>query len=203
VRFTELDDVLYLPNVLEPGQSLCIANGDTVPVESVLDSWSVGFFQERKRQPQHSATYEKDLAPETMVGRVCVLGNLFSRNFGHWTEELLKLAVLERAGVECRYVFPTLPGFAVQWLRFLGIDDRRTIVVDRPTILGRVIFTTAVSHQNIADYPQVLEAFRDMVHSSAQVVGDDQQREIDQRIEQADSRADAVVHAQDPSSIDV
>jgi hypothetical protein len=152
----------YLPND-EPGLSVCIANGDTVPLESF--SLLVGFLQERKRAPKHAATYADDLAPEFMSDRVCVLGNLFSRNFGHWTEELLKVAVLERAGVDCRFVIPTLPDFAAEWLMHLGIDVGRIVIVDRPTVFRRAVFTSAVSHQNITEYPQVLGAFRDLVRS--------------------------------------
>ena len=35
---------------------------------------------------------------------VCVLGNVFSRNFCHWHEEMMKVIVLERFGYECNYV---------------------------------------------------------------------------------------------------
>src|SRR5689334_2265200 len=88
VRLVELGEVLYLPNILEPGQSVCIVHGDVVPVESVLDCWAVGFVQEQKRRPQYAGTYAEDVTPDVMQEPVCVLGNLFSRNFGHWTEEL-------------------------------------------------------------------------------------------------------------------
>src|SRR5262245_15067321 len=81
VRLVELDDVLYLPNVLEPGQSLCIADSCTVPVESILDCWSIGFFREQKQLPQHAATYADNIVTEVLSEPACVLGNLFSRNF--------------------------------------------------------------------------------------------------------------------------
>jgi capsular polysaccharide biosynthesis protein len=165
VELTELRDVLYLPNVLEPGQSICLAEQRFVPKESILDCWSAGFFKETHRREPYRHTYSGHIEATFHDGPVCVLGNLFSRNFGHWTEELLKVAVLERAGVECQYVIPTLPAFARDFLNVLGIEQHRVVTIDRPTMLARALFTTAVHHENVAEHPAVLFQFRDFVRS--------------------------------------
>lgn len=166
VELTELRDVLYLPNALEPGQSICLAERRFVPTEAILDCWSVGFFKaSRARDARFKDIYSGELAVSAFDGTACVLGNLFSRNFGHWTEEMLKVAVLEASRVDCSYVIPTLPGFAHDFLALLGIEAHRIVTLDQPTILSRAVFTTAVDHENIAAFPAVLFVFRDLVRS--------------------------------------
>ena len=164
IRLAELADVLYLPDVLDPGQSLCLSEGRTVPVESILDCWTVDFFHRMRRERSgYRHAYLDEFDVERVTARVAILGNVFSRNFGHWTEELLKVAALESAGEPCHYVIPNLPTFARESLRLLGIDDRRISIVHRPTVFTRAVFTTAVSHQNVSDYPAALSRLRDMV----------------------------------------
>jgi hypothetical protein len=163
----DLDEVLFVPHVLEPGQSLTLVHDRIVPLESVLDCWSVEFFREsRRNNREFRAKYENALEPDVVDDRVCILGNLFSRNFGHWTEELLKVAVLEESGDQCSYVIPTLPSFAVDSLRLLGVPERRLRCTDRPSRFARAVFTTAVSHQNISEYPQALSSLRGLVERS-------------------------------------
>jgi hypothetical protein len=165
IEMAEVADVLYLPHLLEPGQSLSLIGGTFVPLESVLDCWSVGFFQRtRQNTPAAQRPYAGIIAPDRFAGgAACVLGNLFSRNFGHWTEELLKVAVLESGRVDCVYVIPTLPSFALEFLRLLGIADDRVAVVDRPTLLPRAVFTTAVSHETVTAHPRALVELRERV----------------------------------------
>jgi capsular polysaccharide biosynthesis protein len=167
IDVVDLDDVLFLPHVLEPGQSLTLVHDRIVPLESVLDCWSVEFFHNsRRNNPEFRAKYENTFEPNVVDDRVCILGNLFSRNFGHWTEELLKVAVLEKSAERCSYVIPTLPSFAADFLRLLGVHERRIRCTDRPSRFTRAAFTTAVSHQNISAYPQVLSCLRDLVERS-------------------------------------
>ena len=144
-----------LPNILEPGQSICLAEHRIVPKEAILDCCSVEFLQtSRGSNPEYQRRYGDDFDVDVCRDRVCVLGNLFSRNFGHWTEELLKVALLEESAQECRYVIPTLPSFARDLLTLLGIDDARILTIDRPTVFARAVFTTAISHENISKYPR-------------------------------------------------
>ena len=145
IRLVMLRDILYLPSVLEYGQSICLAEQRLIPCESVLDCSSVQFLREsrqktRNDQRQYSDPFEVITSEES----VCILGNMFSRNFGHWSEELLKVALLERMLPGSRYAFANMPAFALDSLRFLGIEAKRIISVAGPTLFSRCIFTTAV-----------------------------------------------------------
>lgn len=167
IHMVELEDVVYLPNVLESGQSLCVAKRAFVPAESVIDCWNVDFVkQSRATIPAFRAKYSDEFEADFFDEPVCILGNVFSRNFGHWTtEELWKVSVLESSGTDCRYVTSNLPAFAHESLAFLGIDKRRILSVDRPTVFARTIFITAISLENIGAFPGVLHRFRELVHS--------------------------------------
>ena len=100
-------------------------------------------------------------AEETVEGTVCILGNVFSRNFCHWHEEMMKVIVLETIGYECRYVLAELPEFAKELLRLIGIKPDRMLEIRRPTRFRSALFTTPVGYRNISDYPGVLLALRD------------------------------------------
>ena len=164
IRVVELGDVLYLPSVLDQGQSICLHQERFVPEESVLDCSSVGFLKERRRKsPTADDKYGREFDAGSFNGTVCVLGNLFSRNFGHWTEELLKVAILERLEVSCHYVVSDLPPFGRAFLAFLGIDEDRIVSPGDATIFTRALFTTAISHDNVSAFPSVLFHFRDLV----------------------------------------
>ena len=166
VRSVELRDVLYLPNVLERGQSLCLIGRSFVPEESVLDRWAVEFVKEsRRRQPPEGDTYAGEFDVTLVDRHVCILGNVFSRNFGHWSEELLKVAILEESAPGCCYAIADLPPFAREFLLLLGVDDERILAIERPTLFSRVSFTTAIHHRNIARYSGVLFQLRDLVQS--------------------------------------
>jgi capsular polysaccharide biosynthesis protein len=166
IRLIELDNVLYLPSVLETGQSLCLVEQRAVPLETVLDCWTIDFFHKlRLDNPAYRRAYVDDFEVRTVSARACILGNVFSRNFGHWTEELLKVAILEHTAQDCCYVISGQPPFALESLLLLGIDERRIISVETPTIFARAVFTTAISHQNIAAYPTALFRLRELVES--------------------------------------
>jgi capsular polysaccharide biosynthesis protein len=166
IRLVELADVLYLPHVLDRGQSICLAEQRIVPQE-VVDAWSVGFFQTtRFTNPEYQHRYADDFEADAYVEPVCILGNLFSRNFGHWTEELLKVALLEHSAQECRYVITTLPSFARDFLTLLGVGDERIVTIDHPTVFARAVFTTPINHENISRYPIALLRLRSLVASS-------------------------------------
>ena len=89
-------------------------------------------------------------AEETIDGTVCILGNVFSRNFCHWHEEMMKVIVLETIGYECNYVIAELPAFAKELLRLIGIAPERILEVRRPTRFRSALFTTPVSYRNVA-----------------------------------------------------
>lgn len=156
IRLVELDELLYLPDILEPGQSLCVAHGAIIPEESVLDVSAADFLRERHDQVRHRGVFDTVRSPR----HVCVVGNLFSRNFGHWTEELLKVAWLERSGRRYDYVMSSLPPVARESLSLLGIGEDRMVTVSTPTTFARAVFLTAISHGNLADYPSALDELR-------------------------------------------
>ncbi len=162
LELVTLPDVLFLPHALDRSQSICLVQQHLVPVEAVLDCWNVGFFKDRRRA-LNPIPYSAEFEAVAHDAEVCILGNLFSRNFGHWTEELLKVAVLEQAGVGCTYVIPSMAGFAQASLAFLGIEMHRIATVDVPTVFSRALFTTAVNHQNVAQHPRALSSLRDLV----------------------------------------
>ena len=139
--------------------------GQVVPVESILDCWSVEFLKSRlQSRPKDQNRYSDDFEFGTIEESVCILGNLFSRNFGHWTEELLKVALCEDAGIDCRYVVPdAFPPFTRASLALLGIAESRILAVGAPALFRDVLFTTAISHENIHRYGAVLDRLRELV----------------------------------------
>ena len=93
-------------------------------------------------------------------GDVCILGNVFSRNFTHWHEEMMKLVVLEHAGIDCAYVISGQPAFARTLLELIGIPQSRILEVSAPTRFRHALYTTPVSYINVSDYPGVLLELR-------------------------------------------
>jgi hypothetical protein len=165
VWLVELRDVMHLPGFVRPGKGLSLVDEHVVPAET-QDPWHVNFFMNEWRNADAD---RRNYTGEFEVGyseqKVCILANMYSSTFGHWTEELLKVAVLEDAHVDCCYVIAGLPPFARQFLGFLGIDDRRIISDNRPTIYSRAVYTTTVSHGNLSDRPHVLSLLRELVES--------------------------------------
>ncbi|MEO5671696.1 MAG: glycosyltransferase family 61 protein [Ramlibacter sp.] len=161
VRLIQLQDVLFLPHVLEPGTSISLVEERFVPLETVLDPFAVEFLKERRRgNPRYAEIYAGVVTPEHTAEVACILGNLFSRNFGHWTEELIKVAILEASGYPCVYVIPTLPAFAPAFLELLGVDESRIRVTDVPTRFRNAVFVSAINHSNVARFPAALELLR-------------------------------------------
>jgi capsular polysaccharide biosynthesis protein len=162
VHIVDVPDVLYLPDVLAPGQSICLLPSGQVPVESVLDPFAVRFLAAfRDHGHTIGPRYQDSFDVARCAARVCIVGNLFSRNFGHWTEELLKVAVLLERQEDCQFVMPsTLPPFATDLLRLVGVEPARILYTDRPTLFERAVFSTAIDHRNLADYPAVLDLLR-------------------------------------------
>ena len=165
VRLAELEDVLFLPDVLERGQCVSVYDNRFVPAESVLDRSAVDFIKASKgRNPAYQPPHSDTIEPQRVNRRVSILANPFSRNFGHWTEELLKVAVLEQSSETCSYVIADgLPAFAAESLRLLGVEADRVLVVNTPTVFSTGVFTTAVSHDSLARYPDVLHQLRHIV----------------------------------------
>ena len=150
-------DVFYVPSALAVGQSVQIVNNRYMPLEAVLDDFTPCFV--RQELLKRSLT-ELPACEDTIDGTVCILGNVFSRNFCHWHEEMMKVVVLERFGYECNYVIAELPEFAKELLGLIGIAPERILEVRRPTRFRTALFTTPVSYHNVAEYPEVLLLLR-------------------------------------------
>jgi hypothetical protein len=153
-----VQDVLYVPSALAIGQSVQIVGNRYLPLEAVLDDFTPGFV---RRELGKSGLRELPDGEETIDATVCILGNVFSRNFCHWHEEMMKVIVLDRMGYECNYVIAELPEFAKELLGLIGIAPRRVLEVQRPTRFRAALFTTPISYHNVADYPEVLLALRE------------------------------------------
>ena len=159
IRIVRLADVLYLPSLLDTGQSVQIVRERLFPIETTFDDWASEFV---KSQAQARGRMKfSDFVDSDHAGDVCILGNLFSRNFTHWHEELMKLTMMEQAGMDCVYVVSELPKFARELLDLLGIPAHRILEVRGPTRFRSALYATPVSYRNVADYPAVLMALRD------------------------------------------
>jgi capsular polysaccharide biosynthesis protein len=161
------DDVLYLPSALDIGQSLQVIGGNMVPVEAILDPFTLEFVKQR-RVSQKVTTYDQPFDVQYFDGDVCILGNVFSRNFTHWHEELLKVQMLALAGVECDFVFSRLPGFAREALQLLGVPGHRIHDIDQPTVFRSAYYTTPVNYENVWQYPGLLLKLREALLAAAE-----------------------------------
>lgn len=163
IMAAEIDDVLYLPSTFLPGQSLTLYKNHLFPKESYGSDYVFDMMCAELQAGRFNAGYKESLDPIEDDRLVCILGNVFSRAFGHWTEELLKVSVLERSGLRPAYVISDLPYFARDFLTFLGVEEGRILNILKPTIFSRALFTTMVNHENLFSYQYVLFELRAMV----------------------------------------
>ena len=153
-----VQDVFYVPSALAAGQSVQIVADRRMPMEAVFDDSTPSFV---RQELQKRGLVELPDSEDTIDDTVCILGNVFSRNFCHWHEEMMKVIVLERIGYECNYVIAELPLFAKELLGLVGIASSRLLEVRRPTRFRAALFTTPISYRNVAEYPEVLLALRE------------------------------------------
>jgi hypothetical protein len=161
VEVARLSDVLYVPSVLDIGQSLQIVRGRYVPIEAVHYDFTADFVQSRVLG--QGITSLTGFVDSDHTGDVCILGNVFSRNFTHWHEELMKVVVIERAQIDCCYVISELPEFARGLLELIGVPPSRILEVRAPTRFRNALYSTPVSYLNASEYPGVLLGLRDLL----------------------------------------
>lgn len=159
LQIVRCTDVMYVPSALEAGQSLQVVQQTGMPVEAVFDELTVEFVKRQMLQRAVRVFVDFEMSPHN--GDVCILGNVFSRNFTHWHEELMKVVVLERAKIECHYVIAQLPKFARELLLLVGVPADRILEVSTPTIFPSALYTTPVSYRNLSEHPAVLWALRE------------------------------------------
>lgn len=164
VDTARIDEVLYLPAL-----SLQVAPGAIVPLEAIQDPWSLDFERGRAFQGMADA-YRGSFDTQALDLDVCILANFYSRNFFHWiSEELVKVAVLERSGFGGSYVLSSrLPDFAVEFLALLGVPAGRIIRnLDAPTVFRSATYVTAVTALRIDRYPGIFHALRQAILDGA------------------------------------
>ena len=163
IEIAQLFDVLYLPSLLLHGQSLQTIKGRVVPIEANF-YWYVVDFIKQKFATDRNVMYDSEFETDEFLEDVCILGNIFSRNFTHWHEELMKVLIIERSGIACRYALSGLPDFATELLMFLGINRNRILEIDRPCVFRSALFTTPINYSNVADFPEIFFALRDAIN---------------------------------------
>lgn len=162
LKITALNETLYLPGIFEPQQGLCVTLDGIVPNEAIGD-WNLGHMMCRFEGP--GPRYENEFETDYCSEEVCVLGNIYSRVFGHWTEEMLKVVILEHAGFEGVYVLSDMPRFAHDFLKLAGVSEARVLDIREPTIFRSAVFPTRVDHDNIDRYGNVLNMLRESLFS--------------------------------------
>jgi len=160
IKGVRCKNVMFFPDC-----GLQVINNQIVPREAVFDDYALTIMQER-----HGGTNSGTAIiceSEIIKGDFCILSNCFSRNFAHWTEELFKVIVLEDYGFTGSYLVPDDPLYCREFMRLIGVPDER-ILGDRkkPTLFENVIYTTQVGHLDVLNYPEIVNAFREILFSA-------------------------------------
>lgn len=153
LRTIRVHDMMY-----DPRLRLQILPGGLVPTEGI-DEWTLNFV--RGGYPKDSSL--QPFKPRSSDREVCVLSNMTSRNFMHWTtEQLLKVIILERSGFTGTYVLSGQPDFCHVFLDSLGIpEDRILDVGTEPTIFKTAVLTMPVTVEDYPKYPGLFFLLRD------------------------------------------
>lgn len=158
-------NVLYLPDL-----GLHVVGNGLVPTEGIGDAWNLGHLQRafaRQADAQGDPPYATPFDTRRIDEDVCILSNMFSWNFCHFTEELFKVVILERAGVAPRYVYTDMPAFAADYLDALGIDRRRWLHIPRePVIFRSVLYTTPLTFGDLSPCPDIFFELRERLFAA-------------------------------------
>jgi hypothetical protein len=150
-----IDNVLYLPEL-----RLQVLEDMVVPEEAVRDRRNFE-LEQRNRWHGGGGLLRTSFGVREVDETVCILSNLYSHNFTHWLEELLKVTILERAGYTGRYVLSPLPPFALEFLRLLGVPrERIDDAVTEPTMFRAAVYTTAANFDAPDGWPSAFLALR-------------------------------------------
>ena len=164
VRAARVADVLYLPDL-----GLQLVDRRLVPLEAIQNAWRLG-FELRRNFAGKAEVYRRPFETTVVEQEVCILTNLYSRNFSIWiAEELIKVIVLERSGYRGRYVIAArLPEFAMQCMTMLGVPEERILRdVKGPTVFRSVVYVTAIQARTMARYPAPFFALREALLQAA------------------------------------
>jgi hypothetical protein len=160
-------DVLYLGDL-----GLQIINRCIVPTEGIVKPWNLDRLERiLARQSAEDGTelpYVSPFEAEYIDEEVCILSNVFSTNFGHFTEELLKVVALERAGLMPRYVYTNLPSFAFEFWDALGLNRARLLPVPRgPVVFRAAYYATAMHFGDLSRCPDIFFELRERLFAAA------------------------------------
>lgn len=157
------EDVLYIPDM-----RLQLCQDRWVPQEANAEPWTVEFEKER-RFLGRANRYEKPFEFQRLDLDVCILSNFYSQNFFHWlTEEMMKVAILERASFDGSYIVHGLPDFALEFLLMVGIAPHRVLGdLPGPTRFRTATLTTSVHAFNLLEYEPVFQAVRSALRAAA------------------------------------
>ena len=162
------ENVLYLPEL-----GLQIIDDRTVPTEGIVDPWNLGHLQRRfERRDQgageEAAPFSSYFSTKYVAEGACILSNMFSVNFSHFTEELLKVLILERAEFSGPYVYTSLPKFAFEYWDALGLDRRRLMQVSlEPAVFRSALYTTNLNFVDLSKCPDIFFELRDRMFATA------------------------------------
>lgn len=163
IPVARLRNVLYQPNALGLGQGLQIFEDGAIPLEASYYDYVVDFSREQLIHQGISSlpTPNSSFDYANVQGDVCILANLFSRNFTHWHEELLKVVVIQASEISCTYILSQLPPFARELLSLIGIPPDHILEVNRPLRFSSLLFPAAISYDNICEHPTVFHLLTD------------------------------------------
>jgi len=162
-----VENVLYVPSL-----GLQIVDDRLVPAEGIVDTSNLAFLQHRFARggttEEETASLSRSFSPRYVDDEVCILSNVFSRNFSHFTEELFKVLILESAGHTGPYVYTALPSFAFEYWDALGLDRRRLAQVPSdPVVFRSALYTTNLNFLDLRRCVDVFFELRERMFSAA------------------------------------
>jgi capsular polysaccharide biosynthesis protein len=157
-------DVLYIPEY-----RLQILGDRRVPIEAMGNRYTsaaqpaaVKYYLADVRPTPYSSPFETTYVDD----EVYVLSNVYSSNLYHFSEELLRVVLLERAGMMPRYVLPNCP-LSFAYIDALGLDRQRVIVPSVPTIFRSVLYVTNISLADLSLFSDLFLELRERVLAAA------------------------------------
>ncbi|MFW6028235.1 MAG: glycosyltransferase family 61 protein [bacterium] len=163
VHVQRADKVLYIPAL-----RLQVVDERIVPLEATTYSWYLDLEKRLNSTTDRAAPYREEFPVQEIDEDVCILSNFYSRVFAHSIDELMKVIILERHGFSGKYVFSRAPAHALELLRLGGIaEDRIVTKIASPTVFRSAFYTTAMSREDILEYPDVFLAVRNTLLAAA------------------------------------
>jgi capsular polysaccharide biosynthesis protein len=167
VHVLSVENVLYLSNL-----GLQIIGSHTIPVEGIVNPWNLGWLKRTSipfyQEARESGPFASPFLTKYVAEDVCIISNMFSHNFSHFTEELMKVIILERAGFSGSYIYTNLPKFAFELWDALGMDRRRLgRAAWEPTIYKSAVYTTNIDFRDLSKCPDIFFELRDRMFTAA------------------------------------